>query len=129
MNHFSAVSVNNSNAMVTGTPTMMRQISGSQQANTPLSTPGGIQQRAIMGQNTLQTSTPNMPPRPINISPNPLTRPIVGTPVPMGIPLTGRLPIPPTGVAQNSLMLQQMMQGGISPAAARGRNDIPKSWS
>lgn len=114
-----AVSVNNSNVMVTGTPTMIRQISGSQQANTPLSTPGGIQQRAIMGQSTLQTSTPNMPPRPMNISPNPLTRPIVGTPVPMGIPLAGRLPIPPSGVSPNPLMLQQMMQGGISPAAAR----------
>ena len=94
-----------------------------------MSTPqsaAAIQQRAIMGQNTLQTSTPNMAPRPMNVSPNPHNRPIIGAPVtpnfPMGIPITGRLPMPPGGVnmSPNPLVLQQMMQGGISPAAARG---------
>ncbi|XP_052074666.1 eukaryotic translation initiation factor 4E transporter-like isoform X2 [Mytilus californianus] len=120
--------VNVSTSSVTGvmTPNQVpiRQFSVSQQLNTPLSS-ASIQQRAIMGQNTLQTSTPNMPQRPINLSPNPLTRPIVGTPVSqnfsMGIPITGRMPIPPGGVnmTPSPLVLQQMMQGGISPATAR----------
>ena len=121
-----AVNVTTSNVMGVVTPNQVpvRQISGTQQMSTP-QTATGIQQRAIMGQNTLQTSTPNMPPRPMNISPNPLTRPLVGTPVtpnfPMGIPITGRLPIPPGGVnmTPNPLVIQQMMQGGISPSAAR----------
>ncbi|XP_076108608.1 uncharacterized protein LOC143076653 isoform X1 [Mytilus galloprovincialis] len=120
--------VNVSTSSVTGvmTPNQvpMRQFSVSQQLNTPLSS-ASIQQRAIMGQNTLQTASPNMPPRPMNISPNPLTRPIVGTPVSqnfsMGIPITGRMPIPQGGVnmSPSPLVLQQMMQGGISPATAR----------
>lgn len=124
---FAAVNVSTSSVTGVMTPNQvpMRQFSVSQQLNTPLSS-ASIQQRAIMGQNTLQTASPNMPPRPMNISPNPLTRPIVGTPVSqnfsMGIPITGRMPIPQGGVnmSPSPLVLQQMMQGGISPATARG---------
>ncbi|CAG2251461.1 EIF4ENIF1 [Mytilus edulis] len=123
---FAAVNVSTSSVTGVMTPNQvpMRQFSVSQQLNTPLSS-ASIQQRAIMGQNTLQTASPNMPPRPMNISPNPLTRPIVGTPVSqnfsMGIPITGRMPIPQGGVnmSPSPLVLQQMMQGGISPATAR----------
>lgn len=83
------------------------------------------QHRAITGAMPTQ-----MMGQPRQVSPNPLTRlpgtPMAGSNIPYGIPLAGgRLPVQPPIPSPNPMFVQQMMQSGMSPAAAatqaRGR--------
>ncbi|XP_021371115.1 nuclear receptor coactivator 6-like isoform X2 [Mizuhopecten yessoensis] len=58
-----------------------------------------------------------------SVSPNPLTRPIPPMGAQYGIPITGRIPVQ-QAMSPNPLLMQQMIQSGISPTAAARVNAL-----
>ncbi|XP_060067294.1 eukaryotic translation initiation factor 4E transporter-like isoform X2 [Ylistrum balloti] len=124
------------------TPPMGRPMIGVPQMSTPQlqsktveGTPISLQtpsqphlHRAITGAanptSVPQVQTPVVPQqKQFSVSPSPLTRPIPPMGAQYGIPITGRIPVQ-QAMSPNPLLMQQMIQSGISPTAAARVNAL-----